>query len=479
MNSSNINYNTSLLWDNTSINNAIGISIKKPLNITGISIDSRNVKKGDLFIGIKGDNHDGSDFVNQALESGAELCIINKLPGNFSGDIDSVLVVDDSYQIMYKLAEYARKRFKGKILGVTGSAGKTSTKEMLKIALTGCSDKVFATLGNQNSRIGVPLSLCALPEEYEFAVFEMGMSQAGEMACLSALVRPDIAIIVNIGSAHLSSFNSVEDIAKAKAEIFLGMSKVSSAILNYDNQYSTILEKNAIQAGLEVIYFGKASTSNVRLLDYNSRIDRVGDNIDEVSYIKASLLGNQFEYSIGSLGEHFVYNSLSVIAALYAVGANIEQGISRLKQFKALQGRGKFYTLNKDQIILIDDSYNANPDSIKASLLKLAHYKKHDNRIIAILGDMKELGSDSRKLHLSLLDSIILNKVDKVFAVGELMQDLFQNLPSAIQGVSALSSDIMALNIIDYIKPKDILLVKGSFKVEMSKVVGAILQSFS
>lgn len=456
-----------VLWNSAMLASALGISIDSTITATGVSIDSRTIKSGQIFIAIKGENLDGNDYVSEALEKGASLCIINKNNKSLKAYKEQIVEVDDTLEALNKLAIYARYQLKGKVIGITGSVGKTSTKEMLKIALED-QGKVYASQGNFNNHYGLPLCLANMPADTEYAILELGMSSVGEITHLTQLAKPNIAIITTVEAVHLEFFNSISAIAAAKAEIFEGMKKGDTAIINFENPYHQIILGFARDAGLNILSFSQEQKTNFKLESYEVRSGK--------AYIKAECMGRDIDYVLGATGIHLALNSLAVLAAVYAVGAELPYASRCLVKFKAQQGRGLVHKISARKLIVIDDCYNAAPASVKAAIANLGGYKSGKNRLIAVLGNMLELGSQSPEMHSELVHDIINHGIDRVYTVGSLMQHLYDKLPLEIAARHAGHANEIADIVVSEIKAGDVILIKGSNSMKMSTVVNKILQ---
>lgn len=457
---------TNILWNNASVEAATGSKSTQNWSASGISIDSRRVNKGDLFIAIKGEKFDGHEFINNAFIAGASACIAHYKPNNVSDDLP-VVVVGDTMKALYDLASFNRKRTKAKIIAITGSVGKTSTKEMLATAFQALGDTYY-TEGNLNNHIGLPLSMARMPENSEFGVFEIGMNHAGEIAPLAKLCQADVAIITNVAAVHLEFFNSVAEIANAKAEIFNGATENTRAVLNFDNEYYKILKNAAIKSGIKTIYsFGTNEQANPRLLSYSG----AGSH----AVVRTKIDDNEFEYNLGINSKHQILNSLATIAAVAALGLDYKKAANSLATVTAKPGRGKIYDIEfrGKKLTIIDDCYNASPASVEAALDNFG--KIHTSgRKLAILGDMLELGAESVVLHKNLLPKLLYNKIDLLFTAGELMSHLISDSPPEIQGGSAMDSSNLADVIIHSIKSGDTLLIKGSRGMRMENIINAL-----
>ncbi|MFN7038986.1 MAG: UDP-N-acetylmuramoyl-tripeptide--D-alanyl-D-alanine ligase [Alphaproteobacteria bacterium] len=455
-----------IIWTEDDIKKATRGKIQGKWNISEVSIDSRKANKNSMFIALKGENTDGHNYIMQALDNGASSVLIDHLPSNAHADIN-YCIVKNTKEGLWDLARYNRNRLKAKIISVTGSIGKTSTKELLKLCFSGIG-KTFANYGNYNNDLGVPISISNTPIDTQYAIYEVGMNHSGEITPLTKLIQPDIAIITTIEPIHLEFFNSVEDIARAKAEIFQGLNQNGYVILNKDNAYFDLLVQEAKKLGIRnIISFGKDQDSDCKLLEFKE--DHEG------SKIKAEIFGHEINYKLKSFGIHFGLNSLAVMGAAFALGCDLNIAANNLGNFKAIKGRGEQHNLlfNNKNITLIDDSYNAGPPSVKAALKVLGNYK--GRRKVAILSDMRELGPDSVKIHIDLVRDISDNKIDKIIAVGKYMKELYYNLPLEKQYANFDDVDEVIEVIDKYIEESDVILVKGSLGTQIFKLVEYII----
>ena len=418
-----------------------------------VCIDSRLVKKGDLFVALKGNKTDGHDYIREAFIKGAAAVMVERLLPGFS-QFSPILQVDDCIRGLYGMALFRRIQSRAKIIAVTGSVGKTSTKDMLNIAFShfGLTHYSF---GNNNNEIGVPLSLARMPVDSEFGIFELGMNHSGEISQLTKLVRPMIAIITTVAEVHIENFKSVQDIAAAKAEIFDGMDKEGTAILNADNEFFEFLSKKAKTRKLNIISFGEAETANIRLMQHKDKLKK--------SFIHASVFGREIGFDISARGKHMALNALSALAAVHASGLDVEEAAASLSAFNAGAGRGQISHINFDgkEITLIDDSYNASPLSMRTALENLGAIESK-TRKIAVLGDMLELGDKSLLLHLALEADIIRNRIDKVYTVGENSRKLLERLPEKIRGTAFNKVDEVLPVLKKELQNNDTVLIKSS-----------------
>lgn len=443
---------------------------------TGISIDSRSVRPGDLFIALQGPNFDGHDFVADALARGAAAAMIHRsaegLSGGLPGDAP-LLTVDDTMDGLVSLGGVARERSPALIATVTGSVGKTGTKEALRLALEDQAP-TYANVGNLNNHWGVPLSLARMPEETRYGIFELGMNHAGEIAPLSRQVKPHVAIVTTVEPVHLEHFDSVEEIADAKAEIFAGMGPTEIAILNRDNPHFARLLAHARTQGVGRIWtFGEHSNADARLTDCSLHAN--------ASAVSATVMGETIQYSLSAPGRHWVTNSLAVLLAVKALGADLSSGARGLARITPPKGRGARSRIRfgrdgrSGSFLLIDESYNASPASLAAALTVLGQTDLGpQGRHVAVLGDMLELGEQAAALHAGLREELTARKIDLVFACGPLMANLYDILPPAMRGGYAPDSAALAPLVADAVRDGDVVMVKGSLGSRMAPIVAAL-----
>jgi UDP-N-acetylmuramoyl-tripeptide--D-alanyl-D-alanine ligase len=441
--------------------------------ISGLSIDSRSLSAGEAYFAIKGDVHDGHAFVDAALRAGAALAVVETAQrGKFAADAP-LLVVDDVLAALVDLAHAARARLTGKMIAVTGSVGKTSTKESLRRVL-GAQGETHASVASFNNHWGVPLSLARCPANVRFAIAEIGMNHAGEIETLVKIVRPHVAIITTVEPVHLEFFAGVEAIADAKAEIFVGIERDGVAILNHDNSQFARLTRRAKQHGVSrIVSFGTDPKSDARLLDLSLHAT--------CSAVHANILGQDVTYKVGMPGRHMAMNSLAVLAASALVGADLALAALALSQIEAAAGRGvrRMIELAGGEATLIDESYNANPASMAAALnvLGQADIGPHGRRI-AILGDMLELGPTGPALHGGLLDAIKANNIDLVYCCGPLMRHLWDALSTGKRGGYAGNAADLEAQAVSAIRPGDAIMVKGSLGSKMKTIINALEKRF-
>jgi UDP-N-acetylmuramoyl-tripeptide--D-alanyl-D-alanine ligase len=445
-----------------------------PASIGGISIDSRTLGAGDAFFAIAGDNRDGHDFVDAALQAGAGLAVVSAAKRDAFAADAPLLVVDDVLEGLRDLARAARARFAGKVIAVTGSVGKTSTKEALRLVLSR-QGKTHASAASYNNHWGVPLSLSRCPADANFAVFELGMNHAGEIGPLSRLVQPDIAIITTIAPVHIEFFESIDGIADAKAEIFEGLVENGVAILNRDNDQYNLLCDRALDARVSrVVGFGEESGAHARLIKCMLQAD--------TSTVQASILGDDVTYKLGAPGKHLVMNSLAVLAAAKIAGADLAVSALALSDLQPASGRGTRIRLDMPggHALLIDESYNANPVSMVAALALLGQAEPGSSgRRIAVLGDMLELGERSAELHAVLAQPIVDHGVDLVFCAGPGMRNLWEALPSNRRGGYANDSGALEPRVLEAVSSGDVIMIKGSNGSRMTPIVKALQRRFA
>lgn len=435
----------------------------------GVSFDCRTTQAGDLFVALKGPVHDGHDFVAPAFAAGAVAAIVSRQPPQAPAQAPLILV-EDTLKALEELGRAGRKRSHARIVAVTGSVGKTGSKEMLRLMLNEVGD-TYATEGSFNNHWGVPVSLARLPQGALYGVFEIGMNHADELGPLSQQVRPDVAFITTIEAAHLEHFESIEAIADAKAEIFLGMTLDGAAVLNRDNVYFTQLAAAAKARGLKkILGFGRDSKAEARMLDCVEG--------PHGSIIKADILGRKIDYRLGAPGMHIVSNSLGALLAAVTAGADLEACAAVLEHYRQPKGRGVIQTvaLTDGAFTLIDESYNAaSPMAVRFAIRILGQMAPAMNgRRILVLGDMKELGMTSPSLHAELAQDIAEAKIDRVFCCGEMMAHLFETLPADVRGLHANNSAELAPHVEKTVRAGDVVTVKGSHSMKMDLIVDAL-----
>lgn len=415
------------------------------VEIDNISTDSRKVRPGDLFIAVKGENFDGHNFVQDVVEKGASLVVVNHQIEGVDPQIQ--IVVEDTLKAYGKIGAYIRSLFKGVVIGLTGSAGKTTTKEEIKFALSQFG-KVYATEGNHNNNVGVPITLCNMDMTADFAVIEMGMSSKGEIEELVGYVKPDIALITNVYPMHIEFFENFEGIAEAKAEIFKSLKKDGIAIINEDTNFANILETRAKENDAKVMKFGKNTHADVEL-------------------------------DLADKGEHNYYNAWCVLTLIEALGLDVEKTAKHLSNFKALAGRGAKHLLklpHGGSYTLIDDSYSGQPEAMKIAIETLSK-TEHDGRKVVVLGKMAELGSTSKDRHIEIGKTVEASDVDVVVGICPEMKDMLAQVSDAKEKHYFENKDGLDDFLLNKcLQNSDIVLIKGArYSSKLYQVTDSLL----
>ena len=422
-----------------------------------LSIDSRIVNKNDIFVALPGAN-DGHNFVADAIKRGAAGAIVTRIPEGLD-EKAPLVIVENSKEAIVKLAEHNRKTINAKYIAITGSAGKTSTKEMLKIALEEHGN-TFAGFGNYNNDLGVPVCMASIPKNSDYVILEAGMNQPGEINYLSKLIHPDISIVTNVEPVHLWSFENVAAIAKEKASIVDGLVDGGVAIINNQSKEFDALLEYLEQRHVKKITVGPKSDCSI--LNYQVAEDG--------AMIEAKIFDQHIRYKLGFTSPQQISNSLFPLVLSAYLGLDVQKSADALYNFKLLKGRGEICKLNNGAT-LIDDSYNANPASLAAALENLSKYQ---GKKLAIMADMLELGKDAKLFHAGLYNEQVFSKIDGVITCGEMMENLYQKLPKHLQkGHFKNYADIMN-NIGAIIENYDVILVKGSKGTSLYKIIDTI-----
>ena len=445
------------LWSIDEIKGVLEIDTPLQGNIQGVAINSQETHPGDLFIPLRGSTHDGHKFVREALSKGASAALIDHFPENLEMT-SKLLQVSDTYEALVTLAAHARHRTEARIVGITGSVGKTTTKELLNLILRK-QGMTSASLKSYNNQWGVPLSLCRLPQHADYGLFEVGMNHKGEISQLVKILKPEVVLITEVCDAHRGNFQNIEEIIDAKAEIFQGMGSQGIAILNRDSHSYHRLLDHAQQEGLQIVVtFGHH-------LDSTLRLDSM-EPFPTHQSVTFTTQGVSYSFTLKAVGAHWVMNALSALATVHALGGNLSQACQTIEEFELLEGRGKQHHLphpSGGTFILIDESYNASPTALEKALETLKTLEPvNGGRRIAVLGDLYELGHGSEPIYQTLAQSILQNKVDCVYTSGEDIRALFKRLPLEKQGFHAETVPPIAEKLSQNIHPGDIILVKGS-----------------
>lgn len=464
------------LWSSSELSAAFGVEPEGGVGapVTGVSIDTRSLQTGDLFVALKA-QRDGHDFVSAAFRVGAAAALVSEYYTYTQQTDNGVLFrVSDSLDGLEALARAARQRLSpdARVIGVTGSAGKTSIKEMLRA----CLSRLGATHASEksyNNHWGVPLTLARMPANTQFGVFEIGMNHAGEIRPLTNMVRPHAAIIATVEAVHLEHFPSVAAIADAKGEIFEGLLPGGTAIIKYDNPFAGRLKVIADAFGAGPATFGFDANADVHSVDFCAS--------DSGSDMTVEIADKSFPVHLAMPGRHIAENALAVAAALQAIGADVGDALSALSGLAPPKGRGARSTLYvcSGEALLIDETYNANPASMKAALAALTAISRQKfARRIAVLGDMLELGGEAPVLHSGLKSAVDNDEVDLVFACGPHMKGLYDALPAAKKGGYSLTLSSLEAALANQLRAGDVVMIKASNGTHLDAVVAALKTQF-
>jgi UDP-N-acetylmuramoyl-tripeptide--D-alanyl-D-alanine ligase len=449
------------LWTAAEIAAATGGAASADFAVTGVAYDSREVGPGDLFVALKGESTDGHRFVEQAFRQGSAAVLV-------SDAVEGPHVrVADTAAALNALGAASRARTTAKIIGVTGSVGKTGTKEALYAALDrAVPGAAHRSVKSYNNHVGVPLSLARMPRDARFGVFEMGMNHAGELDALTRLVRPDVAMVTAIAPAHSAFFSGEEAIADAKGEIFRGLEPGGTAIVPFDSPHRDRLLAAARPHAAQILTFGRAKEADVRA----SEAMRAATG----TLVNAVLPKANLTFTIGIPGDHWVSNALAVLAAVEAVGGDLAAAGLALAEMNGLPGRGARRTvlLPDGEALLIDESYNANPASMAATIRELGQEKA--TRRIALLGEMRELGEKSADFHAALAEPLVEAKADAAILVGEGMAPLVESLAGRLDVAHVPDGAAAQARLEQMLRPGDAVLVKGSNAIGLGRVVSAL-----
>jgi len=462
----------SVLWTSAEAAQATGGTATSDWRATGVSIDTRTLAPGDLFVALKA-TRDGHEFVGQALAAGAAAALVTHRPEGVAGDAP-LIVVDDVQAALEALGQHARARTAARVAAITGSVGKTSSKEMLRAALTG-QGRVHAAEASYNNHWGVPLTLARMPADTDFAVLEIGMNHPGEIAPLARIARPHVVMVTTVAAAHLEAFDDIDGIAREKASICEGLEPGGIAVLNADVPQAGILRDAARAAGARIVTFGADAGA-----DWTASELRISAGMTVAA---ATGAGREMHLKVANEGRHFAINALGVLAAAEALGGDLAQSLMGLASWAPPAGRGARETIRLDAadpdlvLTLLDDSYNANPTSMAAALAVLAGTARGAagrGRRVAFLGDMKELGGGGEAMHTALADLPAMEAIDTVHCVGPLMAGLHAALPPARRGHRTETAAEMADLVRPALAPGDAVLVKGSLSTGLGTLVDAV-----
>ena len=455
------------LWTDKSASRATGGRPTMPFEADGVAFDSREVSRSDLFVALPGSVTDGHRHVGHAFENGAAAAMVNHEPAGVPAASPLLLVVD-TFQGLQDLAGAARQRTSARIAAVTGSVGKTGTKDMLHRVLAH-QGLAHASDRSYNNQVGTPLSLARMPQAADYGVFEIGTNAPGEIRPLSLMVRPHVALVTTIEPVHIGNFASEEALVEEKAAIFDGLDEDGVAIINADNRHAAALEDHAARRGVAVVRFGASRRADFRLARWTPVVTG--------SRVRVAVAKREFDYDLSLHGRHLALNSVAVLAAVEALGGDIGEAAASLAAILPLPGRGARRTiaLPGGRAVIIDETYNASPVAVRAALDVLARTPTDPGgRRIAVLGDMAELGEDAAFHHAGLA-AMAGAVADQVYTVGPLMGHLMDALPPACRGGSACDSRTMATLLADCLLPGDVVLVKGSRRMGLESVVEAFV----
>ncbi|WP_316015504.1 UDP-N-acetylmuramoyl-tripeptide--D-alanyl-D-alanine ligase [Roseobacter sp. HKCCA0434] len=464
------------LWTAAEAAEATGGGAVGDWQVTGVSIDTREIARGDLFVALKA-ARDGHEFVAAALEAGAGAALVSRVPEGVAEDAP-LLIVEDVLEALEALGVAARARSEAKVVAITGSVGKTGTKEMLRTVL-GDAGRVHAAERSFNNHWGVPLTLARMPRETEFAVIEIGMNAPGEIAPLSRLARPHVAVVTTVAAVHAEAFEDVRGIAREKAEIVAGLEPGGVAVLNRDVETYPILRRRAQRVGAEIVPFGSGGRPPFRLVNATMS--------GTTTCATARIRGEKVMFKLATPGRHLAENAMAVLAVAEAVGVDVAHASLSLGSWQAPSGRGARWRVNlglaalDGAILLIDDAYNANPTSMGAAFEVLAAAEPRNGvgrvakgRRVAFLTDMLELGPQAERHHADLAQHPALATVDRIHCAGPLMKHLHAALPHGQRGEWHEEATGLAAKVGRLLDAGDVALVKGSNGSRAALVVDAI-----
>jgi UDP-N-acetylmuramoyl-tripeptide--D-alanyl-D-alanine ligase len=457
----------SALWTSEDVAKAVGpVAAPGRFEAVGVTFDSRAVGAGDLFFALSGETTDGHGYVVEALTRGAAAAVVSR---DMPGVPGPLVQVPDTMKALVDLGRAGRQRSRARVASVTGSVGKTSSKDALR-AMLSAQASTEASAASYNNHVGVPISLARLPADAAYGVFEIGMNHPGEIEPLARQVEADVGLITNVEAAHIGHMGSEEAIADEKACLFAGMRAGAVAVLNRDNRHFTRLAGHATRFGVtRIVSFGKSDAADARLLACNLQ--------DSGSDIVASIHGRRLEYRLGAAGEHWALNSVAALAVVEALGADVVKAAATLAGVKASPGRGlrRRLQFGAGSIELLDESYNANPASVRAMLAVLSRTVPQSGRRVLALGDMRELGEGADAYHAGLADAVAASGATQVFLCGPHMKALWGKLADGQRGVHRADSAALAADVAAALRAGDVVAVKGSLGSKMKVVVDAIL----
>ncbi|WP_425364185.1 UDP-N-acetylmuramoyl-tripeptide--D-alanyl-D-alanine ligase [Candidatus Tisiphia endosymbiont of Hybos culiciformis] len=451
-----------MIWSAKDLSSAMNIEVHPDIHGGQIQFNSNSVTDGDLFIALKGAS-DGHNYALHALERGANAVIISReikgLPD------EKVIKVSDTLTALHQMAEYKRKKSQAKFIGITGSSGKTGTKEAIKTVLS-YFGTTFASRGNFNNHLGVPINLASMPDDIEYAIFEMGMNHSGEIRELTKMVRPNISVITTISEAHLEFFQSQLHLVDAKCEIFEGMPKDGIAVIDLDSPYYNRVLQNLKQLSINNIYsFGTSPYADSSLTSYEYQ------QIEQQVRLRYSIHNSRIDVKIPLVPEHYARNYTIALQISAILNLDINAAARQLSKVSLIEGRGKLINAkyHGQDYQIICDYYNANPESVKAALLYLKQLS--GEKKVAIIGDMLELGDNSIKFHQDLVPAILDSGANRVFLVGNNSKYIYQSLPDKIEKIHFDNVNLLIENLSKLLKGNELILIKGSNSTQLSKII--------
>ena len=455
-----------VLWSSSLLKELVNASSNKEWKASGVEIDSRKVKKGDLFCALSGANLNGHDFINSASNKGASACLISENIKNTNNI--ALAKVNNVLDALENMAKNARTRSIAKFIAVTGSVGKTGTKDMMRLALSKIA-KTYSNESSYNNFLGVPLSLARVPPDTNFCVLEVGMNKKGEIRKLTKLVKPEVAVLTAIERSHLEGLKSLKNIADAKSEILESLDKNGCLIINNDTNFSQYIRNKAKRIGIQnIITYGIGINNNIRLLNYSLK--------NQKYLVEAACFGKKISWHMPDLGEHWIHNSLSVLGLAVYFKIDFSKILSALSAFKVPKGRGNIINLKyKDKnFLIIDDSYNSNPASLIASLKNFSKLKVFGKKFL-VLGDMLELGKESKVIHEELGEKIEKFKFNTLYTVGNNMLAMSKSLKKIKCKYHDDNLELIAEDILESLENGDAILLKGSNSLNLKVIINNIV----
>ena len=453
-----------VLWQGKEVLSVIEGHGEYNWSASGVSIDTRTIKKGDIFCALPGLNHDGNEFIEEALNKGASIAISNK-PSLINSK--KVVFVNDVLKALTKLGSYSRSRTNAKIISVTGSSGKTTLKEMIAHCLSEFG-KVHKSKKSYNNHIGVPLSLSNMPKDSDYAIFEIGMNKKGEISNLANILKPHIGIVNNAGKAHIGFFDNEKEIVKEKLSIVDGIVDGGNLIVN-DKLLSDLKDYPIKDKAIKTYSFGFSKKSDAQFIE--------GISHKSTSFLISRANNKEIKYSTNLIGEHMALNTLPAILVNKIVDNSNTKFLKKLERFQAIEGRGNKFHINffDKNIEIIDESYNANPDSMEASINAVKINKDNNKRLIFFVGDMLELGKHSKVMHKKIAKLINKSEIDLVFAIGSEVKYLWEDINCEKKGEIFNNVDGVIPKLRNLTMDKDIILLKGSSRINLNKIIDSML----